>query len=184
MTWTDLRAAGVVVRPWRADDLTVFTAIMRDDDVRRWSPAPPSGAPEAVQERLDHAVDVGPRGEPGRFAIAGEDGQVLGDVSYRFDLPRPPFAIADMGYVVLPAARGRGVASTALRLLTAWLLDPGGADLVRVQLDHAVDNVASCRTAARAGFVQEGIRAGYLPLRADPDSPVVLHDTCLHGRVR
>jgi RimJ/RimL family protein N-acetyltransferase len=192
MTWVDLRSDGIVVRPWRTDDLAAFTALHHDQDVRRWSPAFEPRTAEQLREALERAAESGLHGDPGSFAVVADDqapggaapGEVLGDVSYRLDLPTPPFSIADVGYAVLPSARGRGVASTALRLLTGWLLDPAGADLQRVQLDHAVENVGSCRTAARAGFVQEGVRRRYLPLRADADSPVLLHDTCLHGTTR
>ena len=185
MAFSDLRAGGIVVRPWGPGDEIAYRAIQDDADVRRWSPVLHPKSADEVTAGLAREVEAGPGGGPGGFAVADADsGRVLGDVSYRLDLPAPPFRIADVGYCVLPAARGRGVASDALRLLTAWLLDPGGADLVRVQLDHAVENVASCRTAARAGFAGEGVRTGYLPLRADDGSPVVLHDTCLHGRIR
>ncbi len=183
MAWTDLRDGGVTVRPWRQGDLAAFTALQGDVDVWRWSPAFEPKSPHELLSALAHEAEVGPLGGPGAFAVTAA-GQVVGEVSFRLDLPSPPFSIADVGYCVLPTARGRGIASTALRLLTRWLLDPGGRDLARVQLDHAVENVGSCRTAARAGFAQEGVRAGYLPLRADADSAVVLHATCLHGVVR
>jgi RimJ/RimL family protein N-acetyltransferase len=56
--------------------------------------------------------------------------------------------------------------------------------MARVQLDHSVENVASCRVALAAGFEREGMRRAYLPLR-DPESPtgVRRHDVCLHGYV-
>ena len=184
MAWTPLRDHGVIVRPWRQDDFVAFTALQDDSDVRRWSPAFERKSPQQLLSALAHEAEVGPLGGPGAYAVTAATGQVVGEVSFRFDLPSPPFSIADVGYCVLPEGRGRGVAGTALRLLAQWLLDPGGRDLTRVQLDHAVENIGSCRTAARAGFVHEGVRAGYLPLRADADSPVVLHATCLHGVVR
>jgi RimJ/RimL family protein N-acetyltransferase len=56
--------------------------------------------------------------------------------------------------------------------------------LERVQLDHAVENVASCRTADHAGFTREGVRRHFLPLQDSAGAPVVFHDTCLHGLVR
>ena len=34
-----------------------------------------------------------------------------------------------------------------------------------MQLDHSVENPASCRTALASGFSREGVRTGYLPLR-------------------
>ena len=39
-----------------------------------------------------------------------------------------------------------------------------------MQLDHSVENEASCRAALAAGFEREGVRRGYLPLR-DPTLP-------------
>ena len=56
--------------------------------------------------------------------------------------------------------------------------------MVRVQLDHSVENVASCRVALAAGLEIEGVRRGFLPLR-DPAAPdgVRRHDVCLHGVV-
>jgi RimJ/RimL family protein N-acetyltransferase len=71
-----------------------------------------------------------------------------------------------------------------VRLITEWLWSPDGGDVHRVQLDHAVENVASCRTALRVGFAVEGRRPGYLPLRETESSPVVRHAVCLHGRLR
>ena len=91
-------------------------------------------------------------------------------------------AIGDVGYSTLPEARGRGVARTGLRLLSDWLLDPDGPALARVQLDHAVENVASCRVATGAGFEQEGIRRGFLPVLGDDVDHWFRHDVCLHGR--
>jgi RimJ/RimL family protein N-acetyltransferase len=93
--------------------------------------------------------------------------------------------IADLGYGTLPEARGRGVATAALRLLAQWLLDPvAGAGLPRAQLDHATANVGSCRVAVAAGFPKEGVRRSFLPL-CDPDVPAgwARHDVCMHGRV-
>jgi len=134
---------------------------------------------------VQRAQEAAKSGRPASFAVVAADdrAQVLGTFDWRNTFP-PAFSIVDVGYSVAPAARGRGVASTALALVSDWLLDPAGGDVVRVQLDHAVENVGSCRTALRAGFAVEGRRAAFLPLRERPDAPVVRHEACLHGRVR
>jgi RimJ/RimL family protein N-acetyltransferase len=62
---------------------------------------------------------------------------------------------AELGYMVAPAARGRGVATEALRLLTDWGFTERG--LVRLELLISVDNTASIRVAERAGYVREGV---------------------------
>jgi RimJ/RimL family protein N-acetyltransferase len=54
----------------------------------------------------------------------------------------------------LGEARGRGVASEALRLLTDWGFSRG---LHRLELRIGADNVASQRVAERCGYVREGL---------------------------
>ena len=61
---------------------------------------------------------------------------------------------AELGYVVAPAARGRGVATAALRLLTDWGFDRG---LMRLELLISVENVPSKRVAAKCGYIHEGV---------------------------
>ena len=52
-------------------------------------------------------------------------------------------------------ARGRGVATAAVRLLADWMLREWRP--ARMQLTTSVDNPASQRVAERAGFRREGV---------------------------
>jgi RimJ/RimL family protein N-acetyltransferase len=61
---------------------------------------------------------------------------------------------AELGYVADPAARGRGVATHALELLTAWAFRE--LDAVRLELLISSANAASKRVAERAGYRYEG----------------------------
>jgi RimJ/RimL family protein N-acetyltransferase len=61
----------------------------------------------------------------------------------------------ELGYVVAPAARGRGVATAALGALTDWAFSAQGA--LRVELLITVQNEASKRVARRCGYVREGV---------------------------
>lgn len=65
-----------------------------------------------------------------------------------------PPGIADLGYVVHPAFRGRGYTTRALRLVTGWAFEHAG--FVRLELGAKRANVASQRAAIAAGFVFEG----------------------------
>ena len=56
----------------------------------------------------------------------------------------------------MPAARGRGLAVTAVRLLVDWGFDSLG--LERVEFAVLPENVASQRVAERAGAVAKGLR--------------------------
>jgi RimJ/RimL family protein N-acetyltransferase len=139
-----------------------------------------------IDERVADARRKFAARQPTTFVVVEVDdpGRFLGTVGWSFHVP-PLLQVADVGYSVHPDARGHGVATRALRTLTRWLtLDAPGPHLARVQLDHSVENPASCRTALAAGFAREGVRTAFLPLR-DPSAPagVRRHDVCLHGFV-
>ena len=65
-------------------------------------------------------------------------------------------AVAGVGYWTAPAARGRGVASRAVRAATRWAIEVAGFH--RLELEHSTQNPASCRVALNADFRPEGIR--------------------------
>lgn len=176
----------VALRVWEPDDVAQLLALQADPEMRRWSPV--FDAPDAADcaARVARAQAAAADGLPNAFAVvdAGDPALVLGAIDWRNDHPLAQFSVLDVGYGVTPAARGRGVAARALRLLSDWLLDPAGGAVHRVQLDHAVENEGSCRVALRAGFAVEGRREAFLPLKAHPGAPVVRHAVCLHGRWR
>jgi RimJ/RimL family protein N-acetyltransferase len=66
---------------------------------------------------------------------------------------------ATFGYWLAPDARGRGVATRALRLITGWTLET--TSIVRLDLYTDLTNDASGRVAQRAGFEREGIRRAW-----------------------
>ena len=62
---------------------------------------------------------------------------------------------AEIGYVVAREARGRGIATRALRLVTDHALGEVGLDRVQLLID--VENEPSLRVAERCGYVREGV---------------------------
>lgn len=60
-----------------------------------------------------------------------------------------------VSYWTTGSARGRGVASSALRSVTVWAFDD--LALFRLELGHRIDNPASRRVAVAAGFSSEGV---------------------------
>jgi RimJ/RimL family protein N-acetyltransferase len=180
---------GLVLRLPRASDRERWLEELHDlDQLRYGTPSviPVPATVDDLDERIAAAQRQYEAGEPNTFVVAPEDQveRFLGTVGWSFHAP-PPLQVADVGYSVHPDARGQGVASRALRTLTRWLtLDDEGPHLPRIQLDHSVENLASCRTALAAGFEQEGVRRGYLPLRDDAaPGGSRRHDVCLHGHV-
>jgi RimJ/RimL family protein N-acetyltransferase len=66
---------------------------------------------------------------------------------------------AEVGFLVVPAARGRGVGGEALELLTRWSLETLG--LQRLGLATIEENVATQAIARRAGYEREGVLRAY-----------------------
>jgi RimJ/RimL family protein N-acetyltransferase len=60
----------------------------------------------------------------------------------------------EIGYVVDPAARGRGAARRAVGLLTGWGLGTLGLERIELRIDPA--NTPSSRVAEGAGYLHEG----------------------------
>ena len=59
----------------------------------------------------------------------------------------------EISYWTAPAARGRGIAPAAVRAVTAWAFATfGPARLPAIMLVHDLDNLASCRVAAKSGY--------------------------------
>lgn len=180
---------GLVLRAPRDGDRRRSLELHQDAEQLRYGT--PAGMPvpqtEAdMEERMVRAREAYDAIGPSDLTIAAEaePDVFLGSISWRYGAPAL-FRIADVGYAVHPDARGHGVATRALRVLVRWLTAADdGPHLVRVQLDHSVENPASCRTALSAGLAIEGVRPHYLPLR-DPDGEggVRHHDVCLHGFV-
>ena len=69
--------------------------------------------------------------------------------------------VAELSYGIAPDWRGRGYATSAVRLVAQWLLQDRHADLVELSIDPA--NTASQRTALAAGFTREAVQPGRPP---------------------
>lgn len=139
-------------------------------------------SPEDVAVRL--SVEPPAPIQPQSYVVVDDDApeHLLGDVGWRW-AGHEQLGVADIGYSVHPDARRRGVARGAIALIFELLTaDPLGPRLARVQLDHSIENPASCRAASAAGLAIEGRRPAFLPLRG-ADGVVRHHTVCLHGRV-
>ncbi|MFJ3672138.1 GNAT family N-acetyltransferase [Streptomyces sp. NPDC090106] len=85
---------------------------------------------------------------------------------------------ARVGYWVLPEARGRGVATRALTLVSPWAFT--GLGLHRLELGHALGHDASCRTAERCGYPYEGTLRGAM---FEAGTLEAFRDVHLHARL-
>lgn len=170
----ELHTSGLVIRPPTAVDAPEAFQLMNDPDVRRWNPTRECPDLEAAEAWLRDGADWSDGSHATWSAVDRESGRMVGNVSL-FAIDTDDL-VAKIGYRVLPTARGRGVARQMVDAVTRWAFESRG--LMRVQLEHAVPNVASCRVAVAAGFVPEGTtRSAY----AVPNGG--REDCHIHGRL-
>ncbi|WP_308128194.1 GNAT family N-acetyltransferase [Modestobacter italicus] len=145
----------LVLRPWRTEDEVAVWALAADPALRQWN-ARGFGSREEVREMVARLADWS-GGDRASWAVTDAVGTLLGSVSlHSVDRVQGD---AQLGYWVAPAARGRRVAARAADAVCRWAFDAG---IDRVELYHAVENEASGRVAARAGFTREGrLRRSY-----------------------
>ena len=149
-------ADGVVaLRAWEPGDApAIVAAIDGDPEIATWLDAVPQ--PYRLVDAHDFVAQCRRSWADGigaAFAILDAEGTVVGSIGARFG--DPVQAVAEVGYWVGRAGRGRGYASRALRLLSRWLF--GDVGVARVQLQADVRNEASLRVAEKAGFTREGV---------------------------
>jgi RimJ/RimL family protein N-acetyltransferase len=146
----------VALRPWRKDDVAVLPGLIDGDpEIERWLELMPSPyTKQDAREWVARAQEAWRSGLFLPFAILdAATERVVGGLGYnRIDVED---AAGEIGYWLAAAARGRGLTTRALRLVTLWGFDALG--LQRVQVRAEVENTASCAVAERAGYRREGV---------------------------
>ncbi len=152
---------GIVLRAFQPGDADDLVTACNDPLVRRYLPRLPSPYTH------EHAVGWIGSGALAAFAAGGAAFAVADPASDRLlggaglDRPLPERQQAEVGYWTAPWARGRKVATAALRTLADWAFSR--ADLARLELLTDWTNTASQRVADAAGFRREGVRRGAAP---------------------
>jgi RimJ/RimL family protein N-acetyltransferase len=145
--------SAIRLEPLTATHLDRVEAMLDDPDVQRFTRIPvptPAGFAAEWIERYEQGWRQGSRRG---FAIVDGDGEFLGvALVVRIE---PEAQTVELGYIVSPHARGRGVATEAVRLLTDWALSE--LDAQRIELWISVANEPSKRVAERCGYVREGV---------------------------
>ena len=132
------------MRDWSPDDAAWYVDQLADPEIQRFTT-------ERATTTADHfraaLRELGRRADQAGFAITDAASRRLaGNIAAE----RISEHTAEVSYWVAPGFRGRGLASDALRSMNAWLAEHWQVHEV-VLWTHA-DNIASRRTAERAGF--------------------------------
>jgi len=159
---TELTDGALVLRPWRLEDVPRVAEICTDPEIARWTRVPSPYTERHARAWIEQTVRDWDSGE-GEAAFAVTDAsnsEVVGAIGLRV---HEDYALqGSIGYWVAADARGRGVATGALRLVSRWGLRELG--LPRVQLVTDPGNKASQRVAERAGFRREGLLRSYIQM--------------------
>ena len=145
----------VALRPWTDGDVPAIAEACQEEEIVRWLDQVPQPYTEAdAREWVAITGRSWTDGSMATFAIVDPaSARLLGSIGLRF--ADPGQGVGEVGYWVSREARGRGVASRALRLVAAWALVDCG--LARLQLRTDERNVPSQRVAEKVGFRREGV---------------------------
>lgn len=166
------------LRHWRPEDAPALQSAWADPDITSWNP-PPAGLDAATwiagveerwdrrlaldlvivspAERTDRSVRV-PGGNERTDRSVGPTARVAGEVGLSGFTTDP--ARAELGVWVAARHRRRGLASAAVRAVTAWALDPDGLALDQLWARTDPANVAAEALFARLGWDRLGTSGG------------------------
>lgn len=149
----ELPTGPVLLRPWQDDDIEAAWAALQDPEIRLWNGTGSDSREDAV--RMLRGRQDWSAGDHASWAIADPGTRaLLGSLSlFKIDYDQ---GTAEIGYWTVPAARGRGTATSAVDAACRWGFEALGLD--RIELYHAAENTASARVAEKAGFILEGRR--------------------------
>ena len=139
---------GLLLRERRIEDADALVAACQDPEIPRWTRVP---SPYTREHALEHIATTAAEAEAGEAVglLAFDDaGTLLGSFSI-MDLHAAP-RYGEIGYWLAAAARGRGVATRAVRLLTDW--GHGTLGLEQIEIIVHEDNLASHGVPVRAGY--------------------------------
>src|SRR5262249_33937647 len=163
------------LEPLTAEHAAAMDALARDEDVARFTRVPepvPDGFGSVWVARYTRGREDGTNA--GFAVVDRQSGDFLGFVALvKLDLDTQE---AEAGYMVASPARGRGVATRSLRLLTAWAFAEFPLERIELFIDTA--NAASEVVAQRCGYTREGVlRWAYL-------KPGLRSDTIVYSKLR
>ena len=151
------------LRPWREGDVAAILAMSRDPDTIRFTNVPDPYDEDSVRIWLALQPARLRAGDGAAFAVVElPSEEALGAIGVRVLHGR---GIAEIGYHMAAEARGRGLATGALRLLSDWSF--AALPVARLQLTTHVDNPASQRVAEKAGYTREALLRSWADQRGE-----------------
>ena len=148
----------VRLRKWSKSDLECVRLAGTDPDIPRGTTVPATFTPAEgvafIRRQLARAED---REGVSQAVVDLSSGRAIGLMWVAL---RPQYHVGGLGYWIVPDERGRGAATSAVRLVVPWALDV--LDLRRIEAWVEPENLASARVLRSAGFEQEGRLRNFL----------------------
>ncbi len=134
----------VVLRRWEESDLDCVEQAAEDPDIPKGTTVPATFTPAEGRAWIERQWSRAESGTGLSQAIAdAASGEALG-AGVLITRPR---SSAEIGYWLVPRARGRGIGSRAVALLARWAVNEAG--LARLEAYVIPDNIASQRVYRR-----------------------------------
>ena len=174
--WLDpveIPGRGVKLRAFQNSDVDRIVEACSDSRTSYWLISMPRPyGPENAFAYLDATAELAARGAGLTWCIADSaDDRCLGSIS--LDGLGGYSTRGEIGYWAHPDARGRGIVTEAVRLVTEYATDSGLATSLLIRC--ASSNMASRRVAERAGYREIGIQPASEPVGDGEVADLVLY---------
>jgi RimJ/RimL family protein N-acetyltransferase len=161
----------VTFRPWRERDAAALAALCQDETIVRWTNVSAGYTEHMARARITEAEADRRAGRALVLAVVAADtDELLGGCDLRLAENDPHHA--EVAYMLGEAARGRGVMTQAVHLLSRWAIE--GLGVAQIEIFTHPENPASIAVAERAGFVRESLLRGYRVKKGRREDRVVL----------
>jgi len=144
----------VTLRPPSERDLPAIEQRLADPEVLRWI----GPSEHSAREFLEVNRSGWAGGKCATFSICDPRDDCVGHVWVDLAGSRG----GEVGHWLLPQARGKGLATRSVRLISRWALRE--LELPRLSLFTEPSNERSQRVAERTGFVREGVLRSYVEI--------------------
>ena len=153
----ELSDSTVTLRSYRTEDADDLVAACTDPSVLEWTRVPQHYTRDMALSWCENPP------EPS-WVITVPTTEHADRYMGQIDLRVHTDNYVSLGYMSAPWARGRGLMTAAVRLVTDFAFDRGAQ---RIEICVHPDNAASRKVAEKAGFTFEGIRRNGEVLRGD-----------------
>jgi RimJ/RimL family protein N-acetyltransferase len=159
-----LTQGDVTLRPFRDEDAATVAAVCDNEAAARWIPGLPS--PYTLDDGREWVSDAARKWRDERWAnfaaLDTSTGRHIANCGLHLETEH---ARGEIGYIVSPEWRSRGVCRACIAALTDWGFDDLGLERIEIRAD--VRNVASRRTAAGSGYRYEGVLRGAMTVQGE-----------------